>query len=152
VSVIPIAGDYTTQTGRTVDAKWELLRDSKSNSDADLEGLRGEFHGGVYPFNKKGGTDQQAVVEFICDKKRTGLESDEKDDSDKEEGDDDKVKRDEVEGPSLRFVKYGLEELEKGKKIGVLRLEWRTKEACEDALDQNPGSGSWGFFTWFIIM
>jgi len=144
--------------GAGIDAQWELLRDSKSNHDTNLEGLRGEFHGGKFPWNKKDGQKQQAIVEFICDKDRTGLEGDEKDDSDKEDDDEEKVKRgdeeeDEQKGRSLKFIKYDVQELEKGKKVGVLRLEWRTKEACEDAKDQAPGSsGGWGFFTWFIII
>jgi hypothetical protein len=157
----PIAGDYTLQNHRTIQATWTLLRDSKSNLDAGREGIRGELHGGKYPFDKKDGMDQMAIIEFVCDKERTGLEGDEKDDRDKDEDDteDEKIRRreegddtDSSKGKSLKFNSYKEEELDK-KTIGVLRLEWRTKYACEDA-NEGPGesSGRWGFFTWFIII
>ena len=104
--------------------------------------------------------DQMAIIEFVCDKERTGLEGDEKDDRDKDEDDteDEKFRREESDemdsskGKSLKFNSYKEETLDK-KTVGVLRLEWRTKYACEDA-NEDPGesSGRWGFFTWFIIM
>lgn len=164
LQAIPIAGDYLTRNGRTIAPTWSLLRDSGSTADAELEGFRGELHGGKYPFDKKDGQDQLAIIEFICDRERTGLEGDEKDDGDKEEGEDDTEdegirRRDEdggdkaPKGKSLEFFSYKNEELKKGKKTGVLRLKWRTKYACEDASEHTPaGSGRWGFFTWFIII
>ncbi|KAF2815750.1 uncharacterized protein BDZ99DRAFT_457715 [Mytilinidion resinicola] len=158
VRAIPIAGDYKLQNGRDINAQWTLLRDSKSNHDTNMEGLRGELHGGKYPFAGKKGIDQQAIVEFICDNDRTGLEGDETDDSDKEEDDEDKVRRNDDEdgdskkGRSLQFWKYEEEEQDKGKKVGVLRLQWRTKYACEDAKAEPGSSSGWGFFTWFIII
>ena len=105
--------------------------------------------------------DQMAIIEFVCDKERTGLEGDEKDDRDKDEDDteDEKFRRREEEdetdspkGKSLKFNSYKEEKLDK-KTVGVLRLEWRTKYACEDASGGlGESSGRWGFFTWFIIM
>lgn len=36
----------------------------------------------------------------------------------------------------------------------TLVLEWKTKHACEGAMDKTPGDskGGWGFFTWFIVI
>ncbi|KAF2194794.1 hypothetical protein K469DRAFT_706282 [Zopfia rhizophila CBS 207.26] len=159
---VPIAGTYTLNSGTEIDARFSLLRNSKSHSDAGREGVRAELHGGRYPF-KKGGMPQQAIIEFVCDKERTGLEGDEKDEGGegddgkdkKEEGREKKLRRRDDKGcedsnKSLRFCGYTYEE-EKDKTIGVLRLDWRTKYACEDAVDE-ISDGHWGFFTWFIII
>jgi autophagy-related protein 27 len=157
---------------RNIDAKFTLLSKSGSNADADRQGVRAELHGGKYPFNA-GGRDQMAVIEFVCDPERTGLEGDDKDEGDglPDDNDDDNKDKDDGEkeerrwdlgkreqggkgqcedsDASLRFCGYGPEDDEKTK-VDVLRLEWRTKYACKDApADSN---GGWGFFTWFIIM
>lgn len=176
ITPIDIAGTYKTQTGREIDAKFELLRNSKSNSDAGREGVRAELHGGRFPFDdKKNGVNQRAIVEFVCDKERTGLEGDEKDDrtgeDDPKDGDKDKKEKDgddkkeeklrrredagkgkcEDNDHSLRFCGYQEEKPAKDTSVKTLRLEWRTKYACEDApVDQ--GSAHWGFFGWFFIM
>jgi hypothetical protein len=175
-----------------IDPKFELLRDSKSHSDSEREGLRAELHGGRFPFDdSKNGQEQQAIIEFVCDKDRTGLEGsedgekntddgkDDKDDGgkkgdDKDDGgkkgdekdDDGKKKEDKEERlrrreddkkdgdkKSLRFLSYKVEDGKKDKKdtIKTLRLEWRTKHACEDAPD-DTASSHWGFFTWTFIM
>ncbi|KAK6352957.1 hypothetical protein TWF696_004949 [Orbilia brochopaga] len=65
---------------------------------------------------------QSAVVEFLCDEKEDG------------NGDD-----------ALKVVGYDR---------STLRLEWKTKHACENALKDTPSGskGSWGFFTWFIVI
>jgi hypothetical protein len=168
---IEIAGSYASD-GRQMDERFELLRNSKSHADAGREGFRAELHGGNFAK-----IDNQAIIEFVCDKNRTGLEENELDDRkkdpDSEDGDNGKDKdkegedkdgkgqslkrRDDVSGcgdsnASLRFCKYGIDEPEKGKKIRTLRLEWRTMHACEDAPAEPSESSSWGFFTWFIIM
>jgi hypothetical protein len=51
----------------------------------------------------------------------------------------------------LRFCGYQQEEEDKNKKVQTLRLEWRTKYACEDAPSVDGGS-HWGFFGWFFIV
>lgn len=189
VTPIDIAGTYTTYSGRTIDAKYELLRNSKSNSDSGREGLRAVLHGGRLPFDdKKNGLDQRAIIEFVCDKERTGLEGDDKgdgksgdkdgdkkdddkkgddkkDEGDKKDDDKKEEKKDAIstrdEGSkdkcedsdaSLRFCGYNVEDLEKDKKARTLRLEWRTKYACEDVPAEAPASSHWGFFGWFFIM
>ncbi|KAF2203073.1 hypothetical protein GQ43DRAFT_454673 [Delitschia confertaspora ATCC 74209] len=164
-----IVGSYTTNNGRMIEPKYTLLRNSKSHADVGREGVRAELHGGKFPFEK--GADQMAIIEFVCDKERTGLEGDEKGpegndkegDDKKEEGGDKKEgekrsrKREdngkcENSDKSLRFCGYGMEDQEKGKQAGVLRLEWRTKYACENAEKEGSASSHWGFFTWFIII
>lgn len=178
ITPIDIAGTYKSYNGREIDAKFELLRNSKSNSDSGREGLRTILHGGRLPFDdKKTGLDQRAIIEFVCDKDRTGLEGNEKSgdksgndkEDDKKDGDkkdDDKKEenkqisrrgedsKDQCEDSdaSLRFCGYKVENLEKDKKARTLRLEWRTKYACEDAPENKPANSHWGFFGWFFIM
>ena len=85
----------------------------------------------MYPPEKE---KQKAVVEFICDKDKTGLEGQER---------DGKV----IDGEkSLKYLSY---------EGDVLKLEWRTKQACEQQAGGGgggDGGSHWGFFTWFIIM
>jgi len=136
--------------------------------------VRAILNGGRFPFDdKKEGIDQRAIIEFVCVKERDGLEGDEKeggdleDDKDgdkKKEGDDkkeDKLRIREESGGgkgkcedndhSLRFCGYETETEGKDHKVRTLRLEWRTKYACEDAPPADGGS-HWGFFGWFFIM
>ncbi|KAF2010829.1 hypothetical protein BU24DRAFT_444079 [Aaosphaeria arxii CBS 175.79] len=169
---IDIAGTYTFGgNGRSIDAKTELLRNSPSNADAGREGVRVELHGGRFPFESKKGLDQRAIIEFVCDKDRTGLEGleggkdGEKKEDDKKEEDGGEKKEEkkfrkredtcEDSDNSLRFCSYKLDKLKDGKEVKTLRLDWRTKYACEDAPPESGGSGGsggWGFFTWFIII
>ena len=161
--VIPIAGNYETSNGKGLEPKFERLK----SKDTQTEGLLMEIHGGQYA--KK---NQKAVIKFECDLDRTGNEGFEaaegnmvsegaaglldqkganatnfgafvKDDPEDDKQDDDK---------SLTFVSYGAID----DKTDVLRLNWRTKYACEDFEDDDDDSSSksshWGFFTWFIIM
>lgn len=140
VDVIPVAGDID---GRHTDE--EVKRLKTSDADAGREGLRVTLNGGLYDKTK-----QQAVVEFICDPDRTGLEGDE---GAKEKREDEKKGEKEKEKEkSLKFISYDRD----NKELHVLRLEWKTKYACEGVTGEDPvpepGSSSWGFFTWFIIM
>lgn len=82
-----------------------------------------------------------AVVEFQCDPDRSGLEGL----TTREEG----GKRDADDRPSLQFKSFGLADDDSY----VLRLDWRTRYACDHYVDENKGESShWGFFTWLIIM
>jgi hypothetical protein len=160
--VIPIAGNYETTNGKGLEPKFSRLK----SEDTKKEGLRMELHGGQ--FNKK---NQMAIIEFQCDLDRSGNEGFEaadwkmgearavsllgtrqgaagdvaslvKDDSEDEKEDD---------GKSLSFVSYGSTD----EKTDLLRLNWRTKYACEDFEDDegdSSNSSHWGFFTWFVIM
>lgn len=87
------------------------------------------MHGGMFPVHD--GRKQEAVIEFLC-----AASAEEEDEG---KGDE--------EGP--RFVAYE----PKGEETDVLRLEWRTRHACEDDVSGGKGKGGhWGFFTWFILM
>ncbi|KAF1954686.1 hypothetical protein CC80DRAFT_493472 [Byssothecium circinans] len=165
ITPIDIAGHYKFfGNGRDLDEKYERLKNSKSNADSGKEGVRIELHGGRYPADVKNGTNQRAIIEMVCDPERTGLEGDEKDNGETDDNKDETEeqarrrslgKRDgtgkcEDSDKSLRFCGYEEEEPSKDKKVQTLRLEWRTKHACEGA-ETTPGS-HWGFFTWFIII
>jgi hypothetical protein len=157
--VLPIAGDYHTLTGQPLDAEIYRLKDSRSHTDSDKEGLILELSGGSFPL-KKGGKKQKAIIEFLCDPDTDGTDT-EKDDTLPQ--DDDKeteglAKREdenkEKESP-MKFVSYKDEKVGKDDEDwGVLRISWTTKYACENAVNEpSPNKGSsWGLFTWFIIM
>ncbi|KAI5252585.1 hypothetical protein E4T42_03371 [Aureobasidium subglaciale] len=172
--VIPIAGQYAGSHGRFLDPEWTRLKNSPSHDDANKEGLRVELHGGKYPFEKSNGRQQKAIIEFQCDRNRTGLEGSESDSRDKldeegesaslstlaeSDGNKDEDKGDEKKptgDASLKLVSYRSEG-EGDAEFDVLRLQWKTKYACEGITDHKPTSGNkssshWGFFTWFIII
>jgi autophagy-related protein 27 len=88
---------------------------------------------------------QKAVVDFLCDPDRTGTETD-LDPEDKYEGGDERLS---TGVSSLKFLSFDY-----GKDVDILRLEWRTKYACESQNDEDDAAkkGHWGFFTWFLIM
>jgi autophagy-related protein 27 len=134
--VLPIAGNIGD---RKLDAEVTRKTPSKSKEDPVVEGFQVTLHGGEY--NK---VKQAVTIDFICDKDRTGLETE-----------DGKAKREEKKEPSkasLQFKSY-----EEGTEISTLKLTWLTKAACESKNAPGGGDGSdhsasWGFFTWFIIM
>lgn len=144
--MIPIAGDLKDGGGGNLDAQWTRLSTSPSHADSEKEGLRVELNGGVY--NKR---KQTAIIELICDKERTGLEG-EIDPEDQYESRDEDPAEGSPKAASLIFLKYG--PTTDDSDSDVLRLEWRTKYACEGQRDEEGGSRSshWGFFTWFIIV
>ncbi|KAL1302726.1 hypothetical protein AAFC00_003080 [Neodothiora populina] len=184
--VIPIAGEYASSNGRSLDPVLTRLKNSAAHGDADREGVRVELKGGRYPFDKSSGQQQRAIIEFVCDAERTGLEGvgadsrEKEEDNEKEEtegllsvreegdkkdGDDkkdekdgkdegDKSGDDKEQDSSLQLISYKLEG-EGDRQIEVLRLNWRTKYACEGQTEHKPsdnGSSHWGFFTWFLII
>lgn len=108
--------------------------------------------GGQYLDDKKTKKDAGAVIEFQCDPTRSGLEgiSTEEDTAEeqlraKEDGDESGDK-----SRSLRFQSFGPADNESY----VLKLDWKTRYACDDYLSSKKGGSSnhWGFFTWFIVM
>lgn len=165
-----MAGMLKEYGGKDMDARWTLLRESSSNEDSAKEGLSLEVHGGFNMVDNKK-KPQKAIVEFLCDKEREGLENlldpedkykspskekreeggdkkdDEKKDDDKKDGDS---KVDDSKSASLEFVRFD----QSSDEIDVLRLKWRTKYACEDQKEEDDAEkkASWGFFTWFILM
>ncbi|KAI9808203.1 MAG: hypothetical protein M1825_004660 [Sarcosagium campestre] len=158
--VVPIAGQYSAHGGGPLDMISERLKSGKSNSDAAKEGLRVEYHGGKYPFGSKKGTKQKAIVEFLCDRSKSdrrrdsllhfpGDDDDSDDDNDDEGGDEDNPKDSDASNP-IKFKSY---ELSPDGNFKILRLDWHTEYACEDAQKRDKSSsGHWGFFTWFIII
>jgi len=149
--IFPIAGELREREGKDLDAKWERTKNQGSHSESDVEGVRVTLNGGFRKENDKK-IPQKAIIEFICDKSKTGLENlpnpedpyteDRKRDEDHEDDEGDKT-------PSLEFVKYKEED-----NVGVLRLKWTTEYACEESKkEQDKEKGEhWGFFTWFIII
>lgn len=106
------------------------------------------MNGGIYA-----GRKQAAVVDFLCDPNLTGLEGkfdpEDKYKDAKKRGLEERDVDGETTKSSLRYVFYGADP--ENPSSDLLKLEWRTKEACES--DASNGSkGSWGFFTWFILM
>lgn len=179
--VIPIAGELKEKGGGDMDAKFVRLATDGSHADSEKEGLRLTMNGGWTTVDGKK-RPQKAIIEFLCDATRTGNENlfdpedkyekrmvareeDEKDKEgdDKKDGEGDGKKDDEKDGKkdgdeeddskssSLKFLRYDTS----GENEDVLRLQWRTKYACEhveEADPVDPAKKSWGFFTWFIIM
>ena len=142
-----------------MDSKWTRLRSSESTGDREKEGIRITMNGGKHEKQK-----QKASVEMLCqrgeneEEVRRRAENKDDDDDDDEDGDGknkghghDGEERSDGHGGSLKLISWEVEEDD----VKVLRLEWMTKYACEDA-DGSDGesssSGSWGFFTWLIIM
>jgi len=170
--VIPIAGEYHLSEGRKLDPKFTRIKDGKSNSESKKEGVIIEYHGGLHD-----GVPQMAIIEFQCDKEMDGTEgfddktksfdatsldnygsmgkreSDEDDEDDG--GEDDSPLPDLDEGKALQYVSFESEKIDK-KDVKVLRLNWKTKYACEGEAAKAPEGGKktagWGFFTWFLII
>ncbi|CZS95520.1 related to autophagy protein Atg27 [Rhynchosporium agropyri] len=157
--IIPYAGELKEKGGGNMDAKWALLATDGSNTDSKKEGLRLTMNGGFKMVDKKK-RPQKTIVEFICDKNLEGTENlpipEDKyvEKLKRAEGDDKKEgepEKDVSKEPSLKFIR-----VDHGDSDDTLRMEWRTKHACEDAInnpdppaEKKPG---WGFFTWFIII
>ncbi len=118
--------------------------------DPETEGVRiklagGEFRGDDDEGKKKGAA---AVIDFTCDPDRSGLEGlVTKEDS--ADADEKKRRRqEESKKHSLQFKSFELED-----DTYVLKLDWRTRYACDDyQRGKQNNSNSWGFFTWMIIM
>jgi autophagy-related protein 27 len=162
--VIPIAGDLADHGGHEFSYEVQRLGKSSNSSDPDSDsdekakdakqGLRLILKGGVYEDK-----EQQAVIEFVCDEKRSGLEdeweaedryessrlpissaSEDEKDSDK----DDKTKVSpgsetqlSKEGdPSLEWNSYGRIS---GSAEYILHMTWKTKYACEKVPEGDGG-------------
>lgn len=172
-AVIPIAGNLANQGMGDLEPKITRLKTSDSGADSKKEGVRVVLHGGKSSQNRA----QQAIVEMICDKNKTGKEGewDPKDDKytpgqeeteeeegspaagvrKRAEGDEDKSEKSEHQllkpDSALIFDSYG--PLSEDKNIDVLRLTWYTKYACEGLPeDEYPSNQHWGFFTWLVIL
>ncbi|KAJ5493737.1 Autophagy-related protein 27 [Penicillium fimorum] len=138
--------------------------------DPETEGLRVKLEGGSY----KGDVNDQkpqkaaAIIDFQCDHERSGLEGLHTitEDSEKKErrrrADGEEVgavpsgnstlgDNNSNNSSSLQFKSFALSDDD----TYILRLDWRTKYACDEFEKEKgdtPGSKSWGFFTWLIII
>lgn len=159
--VIAIAGNLENYGGKAFDYEAARLKSSDSHSDSKKEGLRLTLKGGKYPLTGpvKQRREQRAVIEFLCDHDKTGLEgewesedrydgdnklrarADDKDDDKKGEEDEDdgesgidhQLKKDDA---ALIWESYGLNDKEDA---DILRLTWYTKHACEKPRDDKDG-------------
>ena len=118
--------------------------------DPETEGVRIKLAGGEYRGDDDEGKkkDAAAVIDFTCDPDRSGLEGlvTEEDSADADEKK--RRRREESKNRSLQFKSFELED-----NTYVLRLDWRTRYACDDyQRGKQNNSDSWGFFTWMIIM
>ncbi|OAA52851.1 Autophagy-related protein 27 [Cordyceps fumosorosea ARSEF 2679] len=156
--VIPIAGSLENHGGTAFDYDVTRLKTSDSNADSKKEGLRLVLKGGRH--EKR---EQRAVIEFLCDRNRTGLEGeweaedkyesgsgakrrrDDKEADDAKEGDDKKEKGDN-DDTSNEEVEHQLKKEDASllwesygveKDADILRLTWHTKYACEKRDDDD---------------
>merc|ERR1712000_678909 len=165
-------------TTYTVDICQPLKKSGKSKK----EGVRLVLKGGKHPMSGpiKQRRPQEAVIEFLCDKEKTGLENewrsedrydgddgkkdgkakrDDKKDGDENNDDDDGTESGvehqlKKEGAALVWEGYSVNEK---KDADVLRLTWYTKHACESREDSgddgdSDNSSHRGFFTWMVII
>ncbi|KAL6411177.1 hypothetical protein AUP68_04875 [Ilyonectria robusta] len=187
-----IAGNLENAGGSQFDYTVTRLKTSDSTSDSQKEGLRLVLKGGKHhPIGQPSTSvrEQRAIVEFICDRNKTGTEGewdaedkydakkfrlrdeekkedgdkkdddkgkegDGKDGDDKKEGDTDDEKEHQLKNKDASLI---WESFTAEKDADVLRLTWYTQYACESRDDNGSGDdggekGSWGFFTWFIII
>lgn len=142
------------KTGSTFEVKPTRLKNL-----GDKEGVVLEMSGGSSPLQKKPGQQQikqKAIISMICDREKTGWEPkpDPSASKSKKRDDDPEDAPEENVGSSLQFKSYEQETM-RGDIFGVLKLEWETKYACEDASSVPPagnGTSGYGFFTWLIIV
>ncbi|KAI9711260.1 MAG: hypothetical protein M1820_002247 [Bogoriella megaspora] len=124
--------------------------------DMDRNGLEGDLGDGRVPL---GGQKEEDRREFAPRATEVDLAEEPDEDNDGNEGDDERdgdEEDDEDTDRSLRWISHRTEGEDKNE-IGVLRLEWRSKYACEnynkgDDKDEDDKPKGWGFFTWFIII
>ena len=135
------------------DPQTTRLKDTDENS----EGLRVKLSGGEYKESPQDTKPKPAaaVIDFQCDPDRSGLEGLKTAEDEPAEGEGKIRRREDGEesgrGRSLEFKSFGPEE---DGKTYVLKLDWRTRYACDDYQNDkgNDSSSHWGFFTWLIIM
>ncbi|KAJ5925918.1 hypothetical protein N7454_007428 [Penicillium verhagenii] len=117
--------------------------------DEELEGVRIKMAGGEY--KDKADAKKKtaaAVIDFQCDPSRSGLEglANTEDEGAEKRRRDGEV----VQEPSLQFKSMAPNDDD----TYILRLNWRTRYACDNYEGGNSGDSSkhWGFFTWLIII
>lgn len=134
-----------------------------SEINPDTEGLRLKIAGGAWrgEHNDQKAKDASAEIDFQCDPDRSGLEGiSTKESQPEEEAAEEGQKRRRAEGDengdgekaseqSLQYKSFGPNE----DGVYVLKLEWRTRYACDEyQKGKEASSNHWGFFTWMIII
>ena len=124
--------------------------------DENREGLRIRLSGGEYKSSPQDTKSQPAAasIDFQCDPDRSGLEGLNTAEDEPADGEGSMRRREGDETPdrtrSLQYNSFGLED---DGKTYVLKLDWRTRYACDNYQSEKGSSSShWGFFTWLIIM
>jgi autophagy-related protein 27 len=156
---LPIAG-LDAAGGGSKDPQVTRLK----TQDPSTEGIQVKLSGGQIPDeeNPKRTKPASAVIEFQCDPNRTGLEGLKNDDDLDKRQTENKMRREEEgdgedndeenQTQSLQYKSFDLID----DKSWILRLDWKTKYACEDYKREHPAEpssgGHWGLFTWLIIM
>lgn len=153
-------------TGEPLNPRATRLKTAPSPTDRKKEGVRLLLHGAKYPPNRSG-KKQQAVIDFLCDRKEhdrrretSGIAARDEDAEDGGDGNGnggdeedpsptDGQESEDGEGGKVKFLSY-----EDVQGTQVLSLEWTTSYACEHSSSggHSSSSGHWGFFTWLIIM
>ncbi len=150
--VVAIAGALEQHGGSQFDYEVTRLKTGKSKSDSDKEGLRLILKGGKNPLDGpvKERTEQQAIIEFLCDHKKTGTEGewesedkyekraddedktdDKKDDKKDDEKDEDKKDDDETDDEDKDGETHSGMEHQLKKDDAV--LIWESYETVKDA-------------------
>lgn len=129
-----------------------------SEIDSETEGLRLKIAGGAWKglHNDQKAKDAAAVIDFQCDPNRSGLEGISTEETESEEGDEESQKKRRAEGDdgektnqSLQYKSFGPND----DGVYILKLEWRTRYACDEyQKGKEASSNHWGFFTWILIM
>ncbi|KAI8634285.1 autophagy-related protein 27 [Xylariaceae sp. FL1651] len=162
----PIAGELKMVGGGALDHK--VARLSKVNPELGKEGLRIIMKGGFYETSGGAVRNQQAVIDFVCDRDRDGTEG-EYDSEDKYEPDGDtsetrtnpllyrsvnaeaeadddtdapakEVQLGIEKNPSLVFNRYGFSDSDPA--VDVLHLTWSSKYVCDNKADDgSDGTG-----------
>jgi autophagy-related protein 27 len=179
--IIPIAGDLEEKGGYAFDFETRYRKDSdEPGEEVEKTGFRLELRGGAYRLDgpKEEKKKQIAIIDFVCNEKKTGLENEwtsedkyepaggnlgrreglhEREEEGKGEEKVGTTKETQLikEGAALKFVSYGAKSDEP--MLEILHLTWETKHACLGADEAPPEEGDepshhWGFFTWFVVM
>ncbi|KAF4121676.1 autophagy-related protein 27 [Geosmithia morbida] len=172
--VVAVAGNLENVGGTGFEYEATRLKTSDSNSDSKKEGLRLVLKGGKHPLSGpvKQRRQQQAVLEFLCDTNRTGLEGEWASEDEYEtatattttatgqplqargEGEG-KDGGDEDDDGSESGIEHQLVKndtaliwdgygFNKDKDADILRLTWHTKYACEKRDGDGGGDGKDG--------
>ncbi|PLB37414.1 autophagy-related protein 27 [Aspergillus candidus] len=144
---LPIAGLDPVGQG-SKDTEITRLDDSNNKPDQDGPGLRLKLGGGEVKDDAGKKQGARAIIDLYCDAERTGLEGIETIEDVDADG---SAKRDDSNNSSsLQFKSFRQSDDDDAY---VLRLDWRTRYACDHSLEERTDNSShWGFFTWLLVI